>query len=489
MGGRYAAVTASVLSLVTIIAFETMAVSTAMPRVTQDLGAGTAYGLAFSLMFTGQLLGIALAGALAALRGPVATLWAGATLFALGSLTAGLATGFSVLLAGRLVAGVGAGLCLVAIYVMIGAAYPRRLRPTVFAWVASAWVLPSIVGPLVAAAITQVWGWRAVFLIIVPLTGVASVGISRAGRLLAAGEGPEYRPDVAEGGASAAPTLPLRTATGYGVVMTIGATLFQAGVALPGLRSGVVAAAALLGLALLAWSVPPLLPPGTLRMRRGQPSVMLARFLLMAAFNATVAFVPLMLVEQDRLDLVATGVLLTLASLGWALGSFVQSRPALADRGAELIQRGTLLLVLATTAFLAGDVLNVPTWGLGLVLTALGCAMGIAVTSTSVLALELARRGGHAAASASLQVADVLGSVIGIAAATGAYTLGTSGGVGAATTFALVWALAVTLAALCLPAAYRIREGRSWPPAASAAAAGTAPPDPASARTPPAPPR
>ena len=128
LGARYAAVTVSVLALVTIIAFETMAVSTAMPKVTQDLGAGAAYGLAFSLMFTGQLLGIALAGALAALRGPVLTLWSGATLFAIGSCVAGLAMDFAVLLLGRLVAGIGAGLALVAIYVVIGAAYQMCIR-------------------------------------------------------------------------------------------------------------------------------------------------------------------------------------------------------------------------------------------------------------------------------------------------------------------------------------------------------------------------
>lgn len=458
MSRRYAAVTSSVLSLITIIAFETMAVSTAMPKVAEDLGAGSAYGLAFSLMFTGQLLGIALAGALAAQRGPVATLWGGVVLFAAGSMTAGLAPGFALLLAGRLVAGVGAGLCLVAIYVVIGAAYPLRLRPTVFAWVASAWVLPSIVGPIVAAAMTQAWGWRSVFLVIPPLTAVAALGIAKAGRLLAAGDGPEYRADVATAD-PATPPLPMRTVTAYGVAMTLGAAAFQAGTALPGLPYGVLAAATIVGLALLAWAVPPLLPPGTLRLRRGQPSVMAARFLSMAAFNGTMAFAPLMLFGHLGLDLFGTGILLTLASLGWAAGSFVQSRPRFAGHGPRLIHRGALLLVLATTAFLAGALLDLPAWFFGVVLALLGGAMGLAATSTSVLALELAPPGGHAAASASLQVADVLGSVMGIALATGAYALGVTERLPDATTFALVWAVSMALAAVCVPAARRTARG------------------------------
>lgn len=466
LGARYAAVTVSVLSLITIIAFETMAVSTAMPRVTQELGAGTTYGLAFSLMFTGQLLGIALARTAAAGPGPIRTLWAGATLFATGSLTAGLAPTFAVLLAGRLIAGVGAGLSIVALYVVIGAAYPLRLRPRVFAWTASAWVLPSIVGPLVAAAMTDGWGWRSVFLVIAPLTALACLGIARAGRLLRAGTGPEYRTDLDQE-APAAPTLGTGRVTMFGVLLTVGAAAFQVGTSLSGVPAGIVALVTLVGLGLLAWAVPPLMPPGTLRMRPGQPSVMLARFLLMASFNVTVAFAPLMFFEERRLSLVTTGALLMLASLGWAAGSFLQSRPAMAGRGAELIHRGTMLLVAATTAFLVADLLEASVWYLAASLTVLGCAMGLAATSTSVLALELAPPGGHAAASSSLQVADVLGSVMGIAVGTGAYALGTARTLGQSVTFALVWGIAVALAVVCLPTAYRTAGHRAPAGAAS----------------------
>ena len=94
-----------------------------------------------------------------------------------------------------------------------------------------------------------------------------------------------------------------------------------------------------------------------------------------------------------------------------------------------------------------------------MVLALLGGAMGLAATSTSVLALELAPPGGHAAASASLQVADVLGSVMGIALATGAYALGVTERLPDATTFALVWAVSMALAAVCVPAARRTARG------------------------------
>ena len=58
----YLEVTLAALALVTIVAFESMAVSTAMPAVARELDAVRSYGFAFSVMLTAQLLGIVLAG-------------------------------------------------------------------------------------------------------------------------------------------------------------------------------------------------------------------------------------------------------------------------------------------------------------------------------------------------------------------------------------------------------------------------------------------
>src|SRR5665647_717575 len=101
-------------------------------------GAQPSYGLAFSFMLTAEMLGIVLAGVWADRRGPLPSLFAGQLLMAAGSAMAGLAPTFAVLLAGRLVAGLGAGLIVVALYVVIGRAYPDALRPRVFSWVSAA---------------------------------------------------------------------------------------------------------------------------------------------------------------------------------------------------------------------------------------------------------------------------------------------------------------------------------------------------------------
>ena len=54
MGSAYRLLTVALLALVTIIAFEAMAISTAMPQVAKDLDAVRSYGLAFSFMLTAE---------------------------------------------------------------------------------------------------------------------------------------------------------------------------------------------------------------------------------------------------------------------------------------------------------------------------------------------------------------------------------------------------------------------------------------------------
>ena len=223
MGSAYRLLTVALLALVTIIAFENMAISTAMPAVAKDLDAGRSYGLAFSFMLTAMLLGIVLAGVWADLRGPLPSLFAGQLLMAAGSAMAGLAPTFSVLLAGRLLAGLGSGLIVVALYVVIGRAYPDALRPKVFSWVSAAWVLPSLVGPPVAGWVTSTWSWRWVFLlVIVPIAMTfAIVNTQRDGITGGSTADKAVPPD---GAATALPVDHVRLALlGLGVAISAGA--------------------------------------------------------------------------------------------------------------------------------------------------------------------------------------------------------------------------------------------------------------------------
>ncbi|HEX2706278.1 MAG TPA: MFS transporter, partial [Candidatus Lustribacter sp.] len=194
----YRLISLALVALVSIVAFEFMAITTAMPAAAQELGAVRSYGLAFSVMITLQVLGIVLAGAWSDLRGPMPAMYAGQLLFAAGATVCALAASFPVFLLGRAVTGLGAGLIVVAEYVIIGRVYPPALRPRFFTIVSAGWVLPSLVGPPISAWLTTSFSWRWVFgIVAVPALVTFTVIASQAGRVRA-GPTPPEQPDQGE---------------------------------------------------------------------------------------------------------------------------------------------------------------------------------------------------------------------------------------------------------------------------------------------------
>jgi MFS family permease len=166
-------------------------------------------------------------------------------LFGSGLAVAGLAPTMAVLVVGRFLQGLGAGAVPAIAYVAIGRSLPERLRARMMAVLASAWVVPALLGPALRAAVAHLFGWRTVFAGLIPLAGaglLALPALVRIGRP-AAETAPEHRLRDA-----------VRTALG-------------AGMALQALASGSVLLAGaliLVGVAVGLPSLRRLLPAGTL---------------------------------------------------------------------------------------------------------------------------------------------------------------------------------------------------------------------------------
>ena len=439
MAPAYRLITLAIVALVTTVAFEAMAVSTAMPIVARELDAVRSYGLAFSVMLTAQLLGIVAAGVWSDRRGPLPALLAGQSLLAAGSAVAGLAVTFPMLLLGRLVAGLGGGLVVVALYVVVGRAYPDALRPKVFSWVSAAWVLPALVGPPIAGWLATTLSWRWVFLIVVPAMALTlAVVLGQRSRLAHECD----RRDV-----PAEERAGHRRTAWLGLAVAVAAGLLQWGSEslVPVSWWPVVLTA--LGLIALGSAAPRLVPAGTVRLRRGLPSVVASRFLLTAAFNGSLTFVPLMLVTQRHLSPALAGATLTVGALGWSTGSWVQGRDAFLHRRSGLVMVGGACVGGGIAAMAVVTQLGLPSLLVGLAQVVAGLGMGLAMSSTSVLSLQLAGEGEQGRASSALQLADALGSVLGIAAA-GAVFAALHPAHGHDTrTFVLIWSTLAIVAA------------------------------------------
>jgi MFS family permease len=416
MSRTYRGLVIGLLAIVTCSAFEAMAVTTAMPVVAANLGGQRSYGLAFSLYLTASLAATAAAGPWSDRAGPRPSLLTGLLLMSAGLLLCGGAWDFTAFMFGRMVSGAGAGFMIVPVYVIIGQALPPALQPVLFGWFSAAWVVPSLVGPYVSGLLAEHGSWRWAFFGVVPIVVAAvllmwprikALGAPRA-KSMAAGEG---RRRALLGGA---------LAVGVAVAQWAAQSLAD-----PQIRDAVTPAAlALLGVAGLAavvLTVPRLLPANAFRLARGLPSVVVVRGLLTLAFFGAEAFVPLMLVDRFGLEPSTAGLALTGGALGWTIGSFAQAkgwlpRPAFLIVGPAMVggaMGGVALVVLAHAA----PLLLASAWAVA------GIGMGLATSTTSVLVLELSAAAERGRNSASLQLADMLGGVIGTAGAGTLYSL------------------------------------------------------------------
>ncbi|MFJ4675313.1 MFS transporter [Kitasatospora sp. NPDC088783] len=397
LSGPWRALTLGIVSVVLLLAFEATAVNTAMPTAAQQLDGIGLYAFAFSAYFTTTLLALVVSGQWCDRGGPIAPLFSGIAVFAAGLVTAGTAVNMWMFVAGRAVQGLGGGLVIVALYVVVGRAFPERLRPAVFAAFSAAWVLPSILGPVISGAVTQHLGWRWVFLavpvLVLPPLAVMGPALRRSER---------SRP-------------PRRVApydwrrTGDAAMVALGAALLQyAGQRLDGWA--VLPAAA--GVALMGPAVLRLLPRGTLLAARGLPTVILLRGVAAGAFFASELFIPLMMQTQRGLSVTLAGLTLAPGGLSWAFGSWLQGRPGADRHRAALIRIG----FVSTAVAIGGAALvlfpAVPVWVTAAFWAVGGAGMGLAIASISVLMMKLSRPEETGGNSAALQLSDALGNVL-----------------------------------------------------------------------------
>jgi MFS family permease len=391
---------------ITFVASEALAVVTVMPLVAQDLGGLRLYGWVFSAFMLGSVVGIVAAGREADRRGPAIPFVAGLVLFGAGLAVAGLAPSMEVLVAGRVLQGLGAGAVPSVAYAAIGRSFPGPLQARMMAVLSTAWVVPGLAGPAVAAEVAHVFGWRWVFLGLLPVVAVAgAIAVPALVRLGPPGAGPVQEHQLI-----------------HGIVVAAGATMILAGLTLIAgsgstAAAGTAAAGAALIVAGVAAGLPSLrrlVPAGTLTARPGLPATILSRGLLTFTFFGADAYVTLAITAVRHRSPLLAGIAVTGATLGWTAGAWVQARLSENWQGRRFVRTG-LVIVLAG---IAGMVLvlqpSVPV-AVGLAAwTVAGLGMGLAYAPLSLMMLRHASPGREGRASASLNLADVLGTALGI---------------------------------------------------------------------------
>ncbi|HST65146.1 MAG TPA: MFS transporter [Mycobacteriales bacterium] len=389
----FRASTLGILGLISLIAFEAIAVATALPTAVRALDGLAWYGWSFTALLGTSIVAMVVAGELADRVGGRLPLVIGVSSFLAGLLTAGLAPNMAAFLLGRALQGVGVGLLIVVMYVIVGDQYPEALRPKVFGAISAAWVVPSLVGPVVAGALAQGPGWRWVFLGLVPLVVIAVVSLLPTLRRL-------RRP------AEPAAATPGRRFAAVGAAAGVAAVQWSLQ-ELSWLRVPVLVA----GLVLIVLVLRVLLPRGTAHVRRGVPAVVAFRGLMAGTFFSVESLVPLTLTLVHGYSPTSAGVPLTVGALGWSGASLWQARRG--DVARHTLVRACFLLVAVAAAGMAVVAQPwSPAWVIYPVWVAGGFGMGLGMTSLSVLLLQLSPPAERGINSSALQLADSTGSAL-----------------------------------------------------------------------------
>lgn len=435
---RYRPLSLGLVLSVSVVAFDALAATTLMPSAVAEIDGLALYAWAFTGFYLGSLLGAALAGPLIDRRGPATALTAALAVFTVGLVLSAVSTAMWQLVAGRGLQGIGGGAVIALAYAMVGRAYPMALRPKVLAVISSAWVIPALVGPVVAAALAEAATWRAAFILPIPAV-VAAVALA----IPALRHVPAVDAVARRSGSVAAAVI----------------TTASVGVLLGGLLVGSVVVALLVAACaapIVVLASRRLLPAGTYTLRRGIATGVAIRGLLPMAFFSAEALLALGVEELRGASSLVSGAAITAGALGWSAGAWLlvridrtpASRPVRLQAGAGLIAVGLALVgtvLLSDTIPIAVVALG---WG------AAGVGMGLAYPTTSAIVLDAAQPDQHGFLSSAMQSGEFLlvsiatgvsGAVIAAQEASGGHTAARAG---VAVTFLFACTTALVLAAI-----------------------------------------
>lgn len=300
-----------------------------------------------------------------------------------------------VFLVGRAVQGLGAGLVSVGLYVLIARVYPDDMRPRVFTVMTSAWVVPALVGPALAAIVADYFGWRWVFLGVPVLALAATVLLGVASRAVVGGATP-----TAGGVGTADPRRVRWAATAAAGVLIVNLAGQRQFPGWPTLLVVALAAVTICGARLL--------PPRSWRGGPGLPSVIGVRGLLGAGFFAVEVYLPLTLVEHRGLTPAHAGLVLTVSAVAWFTGAWLATHLHVLDPRLRRVRLGAALVAVGIGMFAATLVSAVPVavalagWAVA------GAGMGMAFATLSALLLQHSAPGHTGVNSSAMHLNDAL---------------------------------------------------------------------------------
>ncbi|GAA4335556.1 MFS transporter [Streptomyces venetus] len=361
----------------TVITIDVSAVNIALPTIRDSLSSDMS-GLqwvvdAYTLMFAAWMLS---AGALADRTGARRAYAWGVALFTLASLGCALAPGIGVLVGARVAQGAAAAVVMPASLALIRQAYPdpRARARAIALWTVGGSVAMAA-GPVLGGLLTDLAGWRAVFLLNLPVGAVILALLIRVPRS-------PRRPAALDGGGQLTAVLAL---AGLAFAVIEGGHL--------GWTSGPVLAAAALALAsACAFCVVearhrhPMVPPAMLR-DRSVAVALAVGFAVNAAFYGGVFLLGLYYQQLRGMSAIAAGLMFVPMSAVVTATNLVSPRLSERIGRRPVIVTGQLVFISAMLAMLPLAA-HTPVWLVLVLLLPLSIGGALAVPALTALLMD-----------------------------------------------------------------------------------------------------
>ncbi|MDO9416621.1 MDR family MFS transporter [Pararhizobium sp.] len=152
-------------------------VSTALPTIVGEFGEMERFGWIGSAYLLATCAVMPLYGKLGDLFGRKYVMITAVTIFTLGSIACGLAISMNTLIAARVLQGLGGGGIMVSIFSINADLFEPRERARYQSYSSLVLMASGAVGPILGGTMSDLFGWRSIFLINIPIGVIVLIGL------------------------------------------------------------------------------------------------------------------------------------------------------------------------------------------------------------------------------------------------------------------------------------------------------------------------
>ncbi len=390
-----------------LAALDQTIVTTALPRITQELGGLDYYAWVVTSYLLASVLGLPLFGRLIELFAAKWVLLAAVSIFLAGSVLSGLAPGIEALIAFRFLQGLGGGGILALTVTLIALLFPSRERGKRQGMMGAVFGISSVAGPWLGGLLTDLLSWRWIFYINVPVGVVAVIFI--------VGFMPQLRPE--QRGRFDLPGMSLLALW----VMPLVVALSLGGTNYPWLSVQVLglAAFAVAALLLFVWwqrrSAEPLVQLNLFQTKVFRWAVA-GSFFFGGAFLGSVVFLPLYLVHVKGFSATNSGLSITPLVMGVVVGSITGGQIASRTGRYKLPLITSLCIgIVGFAAFALNLRVDTPLWQVIPLMIVIGVCLGPSLPLYTLAVQNAVPRNRLGTATSTLQFMRQVGSTASIA--------------------------------------------------------------------------